>query len=88
MKRIRDIKIAKRNTVEDRGSLEKLVDGVSVEITLSCITEKSSIQFCKSRMLRKKSFDSSLTGFTVGAGANGGPSAEYGKVELEFVIEV
>lgn len=36
--------------------------------------------FCKSRMFRKKSFDSSLTGFTVGAGASGGPPMLYPKL--------
>jgi hypothetical protein len=30
-------------------------------------------------MFRKKSFDSSLTGLTVGAGAIGGPAVEYVK---------
>lgn len=35
--------------------------------------------FCKSRMLRKKSLDSSFTGFTVGAGAVGGPAELYVK---------
>ncbi len=35
--------------------------------------------FCRSRILRKKSLDSSLTGLTVGAGANGGPPMLYPK---------
>lgn len=51
--------------------------GPTKPITPSCTTEKSSMQFCRSRMLRKKSFESSLTGFTVGAGAIGGPLGEY-----------
>lgn len=33
-------------------------------------------------MLRKKSFESSLTGFTVGAGAIGGPLGLYSKLDV------
>jgi hypothetical protein len=43
----------------------------------SWITAKSSMQFCKSRMLRKKSFDISAAGFIVRGGASGGPFMEY-----------
>lgn len=67
----------KRKRVEERGSLEKFVGGESSEIVLSWATEKSSMQFCKSRILRKKSLDSSLAGLTVGAGANAGPVVGY-----------
>jgi len=73
---VRAVKKAKRKSVEDRGSLEKLVDGVRTERILSCRREKSSMLFWRSRMLRKKSLESSLTGFTVGAGARGGPEVE------------
>jgi len=52
----------------------------------SCKREKSSMLFWRSRMLRKKSRESSFTGFTVGAGAIGGPLTLYWKEleELEF----
>ena len=59
--------------VEESASLEKFVDGVSTVRTLSWSREKSSMLFCRSRILRKKSLDSSLTGLTVGAGARAGP---------------
>lgn len=65
-----------RKSVEDRGSSEKLVGGVISSMTLSCTREKSSILFWRSRMLRKKSLESSFTGLTVGAGAIGGPVVE------------
>jgi len=67
---------AKRKRVEERGSLEKFVGGVRREMSLSWRREKSSMLFCRSRMLRKKSLESSLTGLTVGAGARGGPRVE------------
>lgn len=67
---------AKRKSVEERGSLEKFVGGVRREIILSWRREKSSMLFWRSRMLRKKSLESSLTGLTVGAGAKGGPVVE------------
>lgn len=80
MKRIRAERKVKRNRVEERGSLLKFVGGVRREMILSWTREKSSMLFCRSRMLRKKSRESSLTGLTVGAGARGGPVAEYWKV--------
>ena len=67
----------KRNKVDDRGSLEKFVGGVRSFMMWSCRREKSSMLFWRSRMLRKKSRESSLTGLTVGAGAIGGPEGEY-----------
>jgi hypothetical protein len=77
MKRIRAERKAKRKRVEERGSLLKFVGGVRTEMILSWMREKSSMLFWRSRMLRKKSRESSLTGLTVGAGASGGPVAEY-----------
>lgn len=70
----------KRNSVEERASSEKFVGGVSTVRILSCRREKSSILFCRSRILRKKSLLSSLTGFTVGAGASAGPVGVYAKL--------
>lgn len=74
-----------RKTVDESGSSLKFVGGVIRSITLSCSREKSSMLFCRSRMLRKKSLDSSFTGLTVGAGAIGGPEVEYEKVSEESV---
>ncbi len=79
MKRVRAETNAKRKMVEERGSLEKLVVGVRRERILSWTREKSSMLFWRSRMLRKKSRESSFTGLTVGAGASGGPVVEYWK---------
>ncbi len=45
MKRMRERKKVARKMVDDRGSLEKLVGGVMVDITLSCRREKSSMLF-------------------------------------------
>ena len=64
----------KRKSVEERGSSEKFVGGVSTPMILSWRREKSSMLFWRSRMLRKKSLESSFTGLTVGAGARGGPA--------------
>ena len=69
----------KRKRVEESASSEKFVGGVRTVRTLSCSREKSSILFCKSRILRKKSLESSFTGFTVGAGARAGPVGVYAK---------
>ena len=69
-----------RNKVEERASSEKFVGGVRTVRTLSCKREKSSIEFCKSRIFLKKSLLSSLTGFTVGAGARAGPVGVYAKL--------
>lgn len=68
-----------RKRVEERASSEKFVGGVRTVMTLSCRREKSSMLFCRSRILRKKSFESSLTGLTVGAGARAGPVGVYMK---------
>ena len=66
----------KRKMVEDSGSLEKFVGGVIVRSTASWMVLKSSIQFWRSRMLRKKSFDISAAGLMVRGGARGGPFIE------------
>lgn len=76
MKSMRELKKMKRKIVDDRGSLLKFVGGVRRETIWSWTTEKSSMLFCRSRMLRKKSLESSLTGLTVGGGAIGGPAVE------------
>lgn len=76
MKRIRESVKEARKRVEERGSLEKFVRGARREMALSCRREKSSMLFWRSRILRKKSLESSLTGLTVGAGARGGPVVE------------
>ena len=59
--------------LELRASLLKFVDGVMAAMRASCPVEKSSIQFCRSRILRKKSLDISEAGRMVRAGARGGP---------------
>ena len=66
----------KRKMVDDNGSLEKLVRGVTVLMTRSWMILKSSMQFCRSRMLRKKSLDISAAGLIVRGGASGGPFME------------
>ena len=65
-----------RKSVDDSGSFEKLVDGAMTAMRASWIVEKSSMQFCRSRMLRKKSLDISEAGLMVRAGASGGPAME------------
>ena len=62
--------------VDDNGSLEKFVRGVMVLMTRSWMILKSSMQFCRSRMLRKKSLDISAAGLMVRGGASGGPFME------------
>jgi hypothetical protein len=59
--------------MELRFSLEKFVNGVRKESTASWMVEKSSMQFCRSRMLRKKSLENSGAGLMVRAPASGGP---------------
>jgi len=59
--------------MELRFSLEKLVRGVRKARTASWMVEKSSMQFCRSRMLRKKSLENSGAGLMVRALARGGP---------------
>lgn len=76
----------KRNRVDDSGSLEKFVEGDIIAIIVSWRREKSSMQFWRSRIFRKKSLDSSLTGLTVGAGAIGGPAVEYVKESVVIVV--
>lgn len=66
----------KTKMVDDKGSLEKLVVGVTIFSKASWIVLKSSIQFCRSRILRKKSLDISEAGFMVRGGAKGGPLSE------------
>jgi len=88
MKRVRAERKVKRKRVEDRGSLLKLVGGVMREMILSWTREKSSMLFCRSLIFLKKSRESSLTGFTVGAGARGGPVAEYWKVAEDCEVIV
>lgn len=67
----------KTKSVDDKGSFEKLVAGAMVAMMASWMVEKSSMLFCKSRMLRKKSLDMLETGFMVRGGARGGPEIEY-----------
>jgi hypothetical protein len=62
-----------RKTAEDNLSFEKFVIGASAETAESCRSEKSAMEFCRSRMLRKKSLDVSGAGLIVLAGANAGP---------------
>ena len=76
MKRVQDARKRKRKMVDERGSFEKLVTGVTVEMRASWALEKSSMQFWRSRMLRKKSLDISEAGLMVRAGAMGGPAME------------
>jgi hypothetical protein len=59
--------------MELRFSFEKFVRGVRKERTASCRRLKSSMQFCRSRMLRKKSLENSGAGLIVLAPAKGGP---------------
>ena len=65
-----------RKIVDDNGSFEKFVTGVTVLMIRSWMMLKSSIQFWRSRMLRKKSFDISAAGLMVRGGASGGPVME------------
>lgn len=74
------VKNRTRNTPELKVSDEKLVGGPIIWITWSWAFEKSSMLFCKSRRLRKKSLDSSETALTSGGKALGGPRNGYGSV--------
>ena len=65
-----------RKIVEDNASFEKFVTGVTVLMIRSWIMLKSSMQFWRSRMLRKKSLDISAAGLMVRGGASGGPFME------------
>ena len=62
--------------MDDNASLEKFVTGVTVLMTRSWMILKSSMQFWRSRMLRKKSLDISAAGLMVRGGASGGPFIE------------
>ncbi len=62
-----------RKTVEERISSEKLVAGAIRVMRVSWRVEKSDIEFCKSRILRKKSLEVSAAGLMVRAGARAGP---------------
>jgi hypothetical protein len=73
MKRRQDMRRRIMYSILLRFSFEKLVRGVRKASTASWIVEKSSMQFCKSRMLRKKSLENSGVGLIVRAPANGGP---------------
>ena len=76
MKSRHDVTNRKRKMVDERASFEKFKGGVTVLITRSCNILKSSMEFCKSRILRKKSFDISPAGLMVRGGASGGPFIE------------
>lgn len=76
MKRVQDAMKRKRKMVEERGSFEKFVRGVTNLRTESWAVLKSSMLFCRSRMLRKKSLDISAAGLTMRGGASGGPLME------------
>lgn len=76
MNKIQEATNRKRNRVEERGSFEKFVVGVTVFNTASWRTLKSSMLFWRSRMLRKKSLDISAAGLIIRGGASGGPLIE------------
>lgn len=63
----------KRNSEEESTSLLKLVGGAMSLTSESWTAAKSAMLFCKSRMLRKKSFDVSEAGLMVLGGASAGP---------------
>ena len=65
-----------RNVRDETVSSAKLVSGDKVDTAASWRFEKSAMQFCRSRILRKKSFDVSDAGLMVRAGARAGPSYE------------
>ena len=65
-----------RNIEEDNASFEKFVKGATRAMRASCEVEKSSMLFCRSRILRKKSLDISDAGRIVLGGARGGPWSE------------
>ena len=65
-----------RKIVDDNASFEKFVAGVTVLMIRSWMMLKSSMQFWRSRMLRKKSLDISAAGLMVRGGASGGPFME------------
>ena len=62
--------------VDDKASFEKFVMGATILMTRSWMILKSSMQFWRSRMLRKKSLDISAAGLMVRGGASGGPFME------------
>lgn len=58
---------------DESASSEKFVFGTTNPTSWSWTTVKSSMQFCRSPRFLKKSLLNSLAGFTVLAGASGGP---------------
>lgn len=68
-------KVRRTNRVLLSCSSAKLKGGRTCEMVKSCRREKSSMLFCRSRMLRKKSLLRSGAGLIFGAGAKGGPSS-------------
>ena len=73
-------------SAEELRSLLKLVYGVKSRMIRSCITAKSSILFCRSRMFLKKSLLISPAGLIVFGGASGGPVREYVVAVLGIVV--
>ena len=80
MRRARISVVSNKKIEEESRSSEKLVGGARSFTVVSWSREKSSILFWRSRILRKKSLDSSETGFTEDGGDSAGPSAEYESV--------
>ena len=76
MKSRHDATKRNKKMVDERASLEKFVGGVTVLIIMSWTVLNSSMEFCRSRMFRKKSLDISPAGFMVRGGARGGPFIE------------
>lgn len=76
MKRLQDAMKRKKKRVDESGSFEKFVSGVTILRIESWAVLKSSMLFCRSRMLRKKSLDISAAGLTMRGGASGGPFME------------
>lgn len=73
MNKVQDARNRNTKSVEESGSLEKFRGGATHLIKASCNVLKSSMLFCRSRMLRKKSFEVSPAGLIVRGGASGGP---------------
>jgi len=74
-KRAAQERVTRTKRVLLRRSSAKLKGGRTCEMVKSCRREKSSMLFCRSRILRKKSLLRSGAGLIFGAGANGGPSS-------------
>lgn len=73
MNREAQVNVRMTKRVELVFSSVKLKGGTTLEMVKSWMREKSSMLFCRSRMLRKKSFERSGAGLIFGAGARGGP---------------